>query len=96
MVSQNPSDGTGHRGDTITLTPSKGAEKVHLPDIRANEQVSEATKKLEDAGFKVRVDWPYSLPFRRGVVIDITDESGKQLLTDDQLAKGSTVVIIAQ
>lgn len=96
VVSQNPSDGTGHRGDTITLTPSKGAEKVHLPNIRANEQVSEATKKLEDAGFKVRVDWPYSLPFRRGVVIDITDESGKQLLTDDQLAKGSTVVIIAQ
>lgn len=33
VISQNPKSGTGYRGDTITLTVSKGPERIAVPDL---------------------------------------------------------------
>ncbi|WP_162891148.1 Stk1 family PASTA domain-containing Ser/Thr kinase [Aeromicrobium sp. A1-2] len=53
VVSQTPNDGTQFRGDTITLTVSKGPEQVKVPDV-VGEKRDDAEKILEKAGFKVQ------------------------------------------
>ncbi|MCW2770373.1 MAG: pknB [Aeromicrobium sp.] len=53
VISQDPADGTGFRGDTITLKVSKGAELVAVPDVKGKPR-DEATRILEKRGFKVR------------------------------------------
>lgn len=95
VAAQSPSTGTAHRGDTITLTPSKGAEQVTLPDIKANETLASATRQLTDLGVASRVEWSTNLPLRRGVVVRMTDESGNTLSGGDKVDKGSTVVLVA-
>lgn len=52
VVSQEPANGTGHRGDTVSLVISKGVELVKVPDVK-NMTQSEATKALKDAGFEI-------------------------------------------
>ncbi len=52
VVSQTPHDGTKVKGDTITMTVSKGPEQVEVPDLIGKTR-KDATKLLEDAGFKV-------------------------------------------
>jgi serine/threonine-protein kinase len=52
VVSQTPHDGTQARGDTITMTVSKGPEQAEVPDLVGKSR-KDATKLLEDAGFKV-------------------------------------------
>ncbi|WP_069811796.1 Stk1 family PASTA domain-containing Ser/Thr kinase [Streptomyces sp. TP-A0874] len=42
------------KGDTVTLTLSKGQEMIKVPNVEGMHQ-DEARKKLEKAGFKVRV-----------------------------------------
>lgn len=54
VISQQPANGTGHRGDTITLVVSLGPELIVVPDVTDKRQ-DEATRILQDAGFKVRV-----------------------------------------
>ncbi|MFJ2646981.1 Stk1 family PASTA domain-containing Ser/Thr kinase [Streptomyces sp. NPDC087420] len=48
------------RGDTVTLTLSKGPREVAVPDV-TGQKVDEAKNALEDAGFEVSVD--RSFPF---------------------------------
>ncbi len=55
VISQTPAGGTGFRGDTITLSVSKGRELIEIPNLRATG-VDSATKKLEGLGFKVRTE----------------------------------------
>ena len=95
VAAQSPNTGTGYRGDTITLTPSKGAEQVTLPEIKANETLASATKQLTELGLVPRTEWSTNLPLRRGVVVKMTDESGKTLSAGDKVNKGSTVVLVA-
>lgn len=52
VVSQTPAEGTGFRGDTVTLTISKGPEVIEVPSVIGN-QWSEARQTLTDAGFEV-------------------------------------------
>ncbi len=52
VVSQTPHDGTKAKGETITLTVSKGPQQVEVPDLVGKTR-KDATKILEDAGFKV-------------------------------------------
>ncbi len=52
VVSQTPHDGTKAKGDTITMTVSKGPEQVEVPDLVGKSR-KDATKLLKDAGFKV-------------------------------------------
>ncbi|MDO5682818.1 MAG: PASTA domain-containing protein, partial [Propionibacteriaceae bacterium] len=52
VASQNPSNGTAHRGRTITIVRSLGPSMVKVPDVRALP-TQEATDQLTRAGFKV-------------------------------------------
>ncbi|MDO5499863.1 MAG: Stk1 family PASTA domain-containing Ser/Thr kinase [Propionibacteriaceae bacterium] len=52
IISQNPHQGFGKRGDTITLVRSIGPALVRVPEIKALP-TDQATKQLTDAGFKV-------------------------------------------
>jgi serine/threonine-protein kinase len=54
VVSQNPSQGTLLRGDTVTLVVSKGPVLVAVPDV-VGKQRQDARRILEAAGFKVVV-----------------------------------------
>jgi serine/threonine-protein kinase len=47
VISQNPSSGTGHKGDTITLDVSKGPQLFKVPDV---------TSKLNDPSTWVSAD----------------------------------------
>ena len=53
VMSQDPSEGIGHKGDTIQLTVSKGHDVVTVPNV-VNMKRNEATKLLESKGFKVQ------------------------------------------
>jgi serine/threonine-protein kinase len=53
VITQSPSSGTLMRGDQVTLTVSKGPVLVEVPDLRA-VGVEEATRRLEELGFRVR------------------------------------------
>ncbi len=53
VAAQAPSSGQGTRGDTITLTISKGPELVTMPQV-IGMQFGEAKPLLEDLGLKVK------------------------------------------
>jgi len=53
VISQTPKDGTKFKGDTITLTVSKGPDVVNVPNV-IDKNRKQATKILEAAGFKVQ------------------------------------------
>ena len=55
VVSQEPGGGTLFKGDTVTLTVSKGPELVEVPSVRA-QGVDAARAELESLGFQVRVE----------------------------------------
>ncbi len=52
IISQTPPSGTVHRGDTVTLSVSKGPVMVAVPDVRG-KGANEATEMLRAAGFEV-------------------------------------------
>jgi serine/threonine-protein kinase len=52
VVTQDPNDGTKFKGNTITLTVSKGPELIQVPDMVGHTRAY-AEKMLKAAGFKV-------------------------------------------
>jgi len=52
VLTQSPSSGIGHRGDTITLVISKGPQMVEIPDVR-RESYDDAKAELEARGLVV-------------------------------------------
>ncbi|MEU2725820.1 Stk1 family PASTA domain-containing Ser/Thr kinase [Streptomyces smyrnaeus] len=55
IARQSPTDGSrAAKGDTVTLTVSKGPDMVEVPDVEGSSE-DEATSKLEEAGFEVTV-----------------------------------------
>ena len=57
VISQSPNDGEGFKGDTITLEVSRGPETIDVPNVLGKPR-NEATKILEDEGFRVRAFGP--------------------------------------
>lgn len=55
VVSQQPAKGQLFRGDSVTLTLSKGPEMVEVPNF-IGDQVEESVERLEELGFKVEVN----------------------------------------
>lgn len=51
VMSQDPSEGIGHKGDTIQLTVSKGPDVVKVPDVTGKRK-KDAVTALENAGLK--------------------------------------------
>jgi serine/threonine-protein kinase len=54
VAAQTPAEGQVIRGDTVTLTLSKGPRMVEVPDT-VGRQVDEAKRALEELGFEVEV-----------------------------------------
>ncbi len=54
VAAQDPASGTLYRGDTVTLTPSKGPEMVTVPDVQSMQE-EQARTTLERAGLAVEV-----------------------------------------
>jgi serine/threonine protein kinase/beta-lactam-binding protein with PASTA domain len=56
VISQSPTTGPLHRGDTVTLVVSRGPELVQVPDHLPTMNVDAATQLLENLGFHVTID----------------------------------------
>ncbi|MGI8702588.1 MAG: protein kinase domain-containing protein [Nocardioidaceae bacterium] len=54
VITQSPRSGTGHRGDSIRLSVSRGPHLVPVPDVD-NSGVAAAEAALQQAGFSVDV-----------------------------------------
>ncbi|MFI1795986.1 Stk1 family PASTA domain-containing Ser/Thr kinase [Streptomyces sp. NPDC020379] len=85
VAAQSPGDGEQlAKGDTVTLTVSKGKEMVTVPDVTGKSE-ADARQALTAAGFKVSVDKPFFFP--RDSVDSQSVKGG------DQAAKGDTITI---
>ncbi|WP_346006907.1 Stk1 family PASTA domain-containing Ser/Thr kinase [Janibacter terrae] len=84
VISQAPASGTLTRGETVTLTVSKGPEMVTVPQVEGLSRAA-ATQKLQAAGFKVSVQ-----TFLGGVL----DEVRASRPGSGTAPKGSTVTIL--
>lgn len=86
VARQSPGDGgQAARGDTVTLTLSKGPQMIEVPDV-TGDSVDDAHRALEDAGFKVNED--------RGLLGLFGDTVRKQSVEGGRTApKGSTITI---
>ncbi|MDN3295512.1 Stk1 family PASTA domain-containing Ser/Thr kinase [Streptomyces ficellus] len=72
------------KGDTVTLTLSKGPRMADVPDV-TGRNVDEATRELKDAGFEVKVEKTF--PFLGDTV------SGQSVAGGDRAPEGSTITI---
>lgn len=88
IISQSPKAGTEvKKGDTVTLTVSKGPVKVKVPDLYGMSE-SQARKALEDAGLKLgSVHKDYSSSVSSGLVMGQGEDAG------DKIAEGTSVSI---
>jgi beta-lactam-binding protein with PASTA domain len=83
IAQQSPSAGIPlARGDTVTLTLSKGQDMIDVPDV-SGKKVADAKQILQDAGFNVRV----IRFFFTGTVSSQSPGAG------GQAARGSTVTL---
>ncbi|MFF4745581.1 MULTISPECIES: Stk1 family PASTA domain-containing Ser/Thr kinase [unclassified Streptomyces] len=85
VARQSPGEGgQAAKGDTITLTVSKGPRMIEVPDV-TGDSLSDARRELEEAGFEVKVERAF--PFLGDTVESQSVEGG------GQAAEGSTITI---
>lgn len=85
IISQDPTDGTLFKGDTVEVVVSQGPELVEVPGVIA-QGVDSATEDLEAAGFEVEVRQdPSSIGL--GFVFRMDPGAG------DMAPRGSTITI---
>jgi len=83
VINQMPNNGTGVKGDTITLDVSKGQQLFKVPDVRG-KKTKQAEQELDKAGFKWSV---LAAPFGPGDVYDQSPEPGTMK------PKGATITL---
>ncbi|MDH2388831.1 Stk1 family PASTA domain-containing Ser/Thr kinase [Streptomyces sp. HNM0663] len=85
VARQSPGKGAeAARGDTVTLTLSKGPRMVEVPDV-VGDKADDAERKLKQAGFEVKVE--KNFPFLGDEVESQSVDGG------EQAPEGSTVTI---
>jgi serine/threonine-protein kinase len=84
VVAQAPAKGSLFRGDSVTITVSKGPVMVQVPDV-VGRPTAEAEKTLTDLGFKVQKDYPFGKLFD---LVRVQSIDGGQ-----QAPKGSTIIL---
>jgi serine/threonine-protein kinase len=85
VISQDPAEGTGFRGDVVSLVVSKGPVMVEVPDLRTMS-VDEATEVLEEAGLEIEVR-------RTRLYINVDRVVRQDPDGGSSVPKGSTVVV---
>lgn len=85
VISQNPPNGTGHKGDEIQLVVSKGPVMVNVPKV-VGMSSGAAKDKLEGLGFTVKTSYPLLVP----VLFQVQGQSVK---ANTKAPKGSTITI---
>ena len=85
VMAEDPATGQLYRGDTVTLTVSKGPEMVDVPSVEGLSKAA-ATDKLEKAGFTVKVQ-----TFLGGVLDEVRAADPQ---AGTSAPKGSTVTIL--
>ncbi|WIY81669.1 PASTA domain-containing protein [Propionimicrobium sp. PCR01-08-3] len=94
VVSQSPADGTGYRGDTVTLVLSKGANLTKVPTPKSKEKPQAYFDRLTDAKFSP--EFVYSganLGPNVGKITKVTDEDGNELSSDSELPEGAKIKV---
>jgi serine/threonine-protein kinase len=88
VVDQSPSGGSsGSRGQTVTLSVSRGPSTAAVPDV-TSQDVTVARATLENAGFRVREQLEETLdPTQDGIVIS------QDPVATTQAARGSVVTL---
>ncbi|MFD7507098.1 Stk1 family PASTA domain-containing Ser/Thr kinase [Streptomyces sp. NPDC059850] len=85
IAAQSPQAETdGAKGDTVTLTLSKGQQMIEVPDVKGLS-TDDAKRELEDLGFTVKVDKPLLFPGD-----EVKDQS---VSGGDKAPKGSEITI---
>ncbi|MGW2324500.1 Stk1 family PASTA domain-containing Ser/Thr kinase [Streptomyces sp. NPDC001700] len=85
IAAQSPKAETdGAKGDTVTLTLSKGQQMIEVPDVKGLS-TDDAKRELEDLGFTVKVDKPLLFPGD-----EVKDQS---VSGGDKAPKGSEITI---
>lgn len=84
VVSQSPAKGTLFRGDTVTITVSKGPVMVEVPRV-LGDPVKKAEKALRDLGFAVEVRRPLGTFFEL-----VRDQS---VAPGQKAPKGSLIIL---
>lgn len=85
MAKQSAKEGTRlARGDSVTLTISKGPRMIAVPDV-TGRSIDAARTELSEAGFEVKVD--RSFPFLDDTVSKQSVEGG------EEAPEGSTITI---
>ncbi len=85
VISQDPSTGTLHRGDTVSFVVSKGPQLVEVPRVRAMG-VEAATDLLEGLGFQVTTEQSENY-LGLGFVFSSDPDQG------ESVPKGSTITL---
>jgi len=83
-------------GTAVRLVLSKGKELVEVPNVTGEKQ-TQATKALQERGFRVRVEQVFSDTVERGVVAGQTPSAGsaeKGSTVTLQVSKGPDVVTV--
>lgn len=86
IISQSPTEGTLFRGETVSVTVSKGPELIEIPGGLVASGVEAATETLESLGFKV-VTEESDTYIGLGYVLSVEPGQGSMA------AKGSTVTL---
>lgn len=82
---QTPDKGPLFRGDTVTITISKGPVMIPVPNV-VDQQDAAAEKALTDLGFTVQKDYPYGPFFERKV-------RAQNVAPGTPAPKGTTIVL---
>jgi serine/threonine-protein kinase len=102
VVEQDPiptdrGGGKAAQGSTVTLSVSSGPAIVAVPDVAGLTQ-TEATKRLQKAGFQVNVQERFSKTVRRGLAIGTEPGAGTQLSTSQPvtllISRGANTVTV--
>lgn len=94
VISQDPANGSGYRGDTITLVISKGANMTKVPAPKSSEKPAAYSQRLTDAKFAPELVYSgANLGPNVGKIAKVTDEDGNILSADSELPEGSKVKV---
>lgn len=87
VISQDPASGTLYRGDTVTLTVSKGPELVTIPSGLIGDRVEDARAELEALGLVVEEQGLLGADRRIGYVTSVSPGGG------ERVRRGTTVTL---